>query len=124
MTNYNELVKELRSGCGLPVLQEKMNNAADAIEELQKRLCGSIPKGDAEIIISELSKPRWISVKERLPKDDERVLTIGPKGGMQICRFRDSTPTLGWHFWTAGNARIATVTHWMPLPDPPKEETE
>lgn len=35
MKDYTELVKELRSGCGLPVLQEKMNNAADAIEFLQ-----------------------------------------------------------------------------------------
>lgn len=38
--------------------------AADAIEELSKRVDESISKHDAEIIIEEVSKPRWIPVTE------------------------------------------------------------
>lgn len=61
----------------------------------------------------------WISVKERLPEID--------------------TPILGWHkmgkafiYWFDGTKDFPlrdgfggrdgkSVTHWMPLPDPPKE---
>ena len=39
---------------------------------------------------------QWISVKDRLPEPSEKVLTYGVK----------------------------TVTHWMPLPEPPKEKPE
>lgn len=47
-----------------------------------------------EILIKQ--EPGWISVKDRLPpKDDTKVLTYGNP-----------------------------VTHWMPLPEPPKEEEE
>ena len=38
----------------------------------------------------------WISVKDRLPEPSEKVLTYGVK----------------------------TVTHWMPLPEPPESEND
>lgn len=60
----------------------------------------------------------WISVKDRLPNQSERVL-IAHKQGV----------TLAWHnggYWTKGAATkhriIKTVTHWMPLPEPPEVE--
>lgn len=45
-----------------------------------------------KIVVNEEGQP-WISVKDRLPEPSEKVLTYGVK----------------------------TVTHWMPLPEPPKE---
>lgn len=60
----------------------------------------------------------WISVKDKMPEDLGTVL-IAHKGGV----------SLGWFdglYWTRGAATkhkpIKTVTHWMPLPEPPKEE--
>ena len=101
--------------------------AADAIEELSKRLDESIPKGDAEIIIEELSKPRWIPVTERLPepnavdkygfakgylvKTDRHVM-------MHTARYTGEW----WVLWGKATVITDTVTHWMPLPEPPKEE--
>lgn len=79
---YDELVRCLRGhsqkmGCadncickdadkrGFGTCSEELAKlAADAIEELSKRVDESIPKGDAEIIIEELSNPRWIPVTE------------------------------------------------------------
>jgi hypothetical protein len=54
---------------------------------------------------------RWISVQEQLPPVNTAVLT----------RWRGETFSVDWRFpsgeWTTG----AFVTHWMPLPPPPKE---
>ena len=108
----------------------EFQKVCDVCMTLTKRpMCGDCSVADTvreikRIPAADVREVRWIPVTERLPEDNERVLTLGPKGGIQVCRFRDSTPLLKWHFWTAGNARIATVTHWMPLPHPPKEATE
>ena len=108
---YDELIKRLinrriciqQSGSldDFPLLAE----AADAIEEL--------------------SKPRWISVEERLPEVEEDVLiavTVHTKKG-------DARVVTTDFFNTAGQWNGAScswryeVTHWMPLPQPPEEET-
>ena len=61
ITDYTELVKELlRVGTCAPGYEPLLSKAADAIEELQKRLCESIPKGDYEP-----SNCRWVSVREQ-----------------------------------------------------------
>ena len=61
----------------------------------------------------------WISVKEQLPTSSTTVL-IAHKGGVSF----------GWFngmYWERGastaHRMIKTVTHWMPLPEPPKEVT-
>lgn len=60
----------------------------------------------------------WISVKNRLPKDGEFVLTY--KNGIVDVQMYEKNRN-GWiqgnWFWS-----MATVTHWMPLPEPPKED--
>ena len=60
----------------------------------------------------EQDAPGWISVKNRLPEDSERVLAYFPE-------MRDSESDIqlskGW-------AVNKFVSHWMPLPEPPKEE--
>lgn len=65
----------------------------------------------------------WISVKERLPEQNQRVLVCGVRGGVQICRYwenRDYGGGLQFMFFTNKQKSI-TVTHWMPLPEPPEE---
>lgn len=104
--NYDELVKELRSGCGLPILQDKMNRAADAIEELQM--------------------PRWISVKERLP--DGEVLALNNLQGSYgyqeylIGYVGEDYQSDSGYLCENDDAILTNVTHWMPLPKPPKED--
>ena len=70
----------------------------------------------------EAGKPKWISVEERLPELHTKVLCCGKKGG----RFIAELDTWGKEehlCWDKKNGRgCPTVTHWMPLPEPPKGE--
>ena len=72
----------------------------------------------------------WISVKDRLPDEDElRVLVVANgrindvilQGAYELAEY------LGNGVWILDNTLIAEtqdfeVTHWMPLPEPPKGE--
>ena len=64
-----------------------------------------------------LERTRWIPVSERLPEDGETVLTY-KNGQFDVLKYemrRNGWICGGW-FWSR-----ATVTHWMPLPEPPEE---
>lgn len=55
----------------------------------------------------------WISVKDRLPDNNERVLVhvVGKPFNIDADRFVNSR----WVKWNG------CVAHWMPLPEPPIE---
>ena len=86
------------------------------VAEAANRLERSIPVQQA-----------WISVEDRLPEKYEEVLVFALYG-------RSWRPMIGWlgdffedkewHVLTSqGEFCPSDVTHWMPLPEPPKEET-
>lgn len=58
----------------------------------------------------------WIPVEERLPKEDVPVLCVD-SNGIQMVAWS------GWGEW-CGPEIEAEITHWMPLPEPPKEEVQ
>lgn len=63
---------------------------------------------------------KWISVKEKFPKQDEVVFVATQVGGTSQCFFDINGK------WRYGiNSRIIPeeliITHWMPLPEPPKK---
>ena len=62
-------------------------------------------------------KPAWVSVRDRLPEDYQRVLCLFESGTMEVS-FRASVKG----FCYEGFKQTGKVTHWMPLPEPPKEE--
>lgn len=81
----------------------------------------------------------WISVEDRMPEIDEDVLIlyeskVSPcKTGYAITCLKDSfyfgstpipyqTPQWSepWQYFRENNV----ITHWMPLPEPPKEESD
>ena len=51
----------------------------------------------------------WISVKDRLPEHGQLVLVCGDYWNIEK-----------YPHWS-GTFDCPGVTHWMPLPDPPKE---
>ncbi len=62
----------------------------------------------------------WISVDERLPEIGMYLIATG--------RYLEEVP-VGWYdgscwSWGFDDAEIDDVTHWMPLPEPPKERDE
>lgn len=64
----------------------------------------------------------WISVKDRLPGVGQRVLTFDGHIVNIMCVSYDSTK--GWGTWDEDDHvgfPLDLVTHWRPLPDPPKE---
>lgn len=62
---------------------------------------------------------RWIPVTERLPKNLTTVLVVFKRHD-EIRRM--GFGTLQQHgVWYVSNEGMPPVTHWMPLPEPPKE---
>ena len=73
----------------------------------------------------------WISVKERLPDSSSLWVLFYAKdsgmfGGVKYGWMRpDSYGVAFWHPPLGVPVyRADQVTHWMPLPDPPKEELQ
>ena len=60
----------------------------------------------------------WISVKDRLPEEDKRVIVCCQnKKGLQNINMAYQVKGF-WH----GNGSMAGVTHWQPLPELPEVE--
>lgn len=103
--------------------------AADAIEELQKRL------DNAEIENIKLKeefakyrgKNRWIPVTERLPPISEEVIVCTYTDMIRIWSLERYHPTVADVIWEREDGYYedaSEVTHWMPLPHPPESEGE
>jgi len=90
---YDELVKRLREPCQYENCV-LCQQAADAIEEL--------------------SKPKWIPVEERLPQETQRCIVVSKCGEMAFAIYKGN----GFQY----PHYMGKATHWMPLPQPPKEE--
>ena len=59
---------------------------------------------------------RWISVDEALPIYDGLVLAVDKNNTIRLGIYTD----LGWTS-QFGNPMVAHITHWQPLPEPPKD---
>ena len=57
----------------------------------------------------------WISVNDRLPEEDVPVLVWGSQGFAFVDQRENGK-------WQIGTPHHANITHWMLLPEPPKEE--
>ena len=91
---------------------------------------------DAVRCIKETSAqvPRWISVEEKMPPEDTEVLVYATEkikgfGSVTaICEYREMTSIFcnktGRYDWSSPWEYFHVdykITHWMPLPEPPKE---
>lgn len=62
----------------------------------------------------------WISVEDRMPEIFRPVIVCREKGKGKYVVEQGCKDVGDW--WKVYGTRIKTVTHWMPLPEPPKEE--
>lgn len=67
-----------------------------------------------------LKSARWISVSERLPKEDEVVLVFGGRSIYTAYYGENRWGGIGWHKLNS-KYHNCNPTHWMPLPKPPEE---
>ena len=123
---YEDLVKRLRAqAVYLPEkfsknaeLLDVLMKAADAIEELSRDLDSM---NDANVALFG-ALPKWIPVTERLPDDRQSVLVHRDDGGIFIFEYFTTSPTD--ECWIDDHLNVYSaysVTHWMPLPEPPEE---
>lgn len=94
--------------------------------DFTRELCKSCA---ADIAVEALAKKdAWISVQDRLPEEGYVVLAIASgcphaniilKEAYQIAEWCHEG---GWILQEFPEWEDAEVTHWMPLPEPPKEE--
>ena len=85
-------------------------------------------KLDALALIQQLEAqvPKWISVEERLPETQVTVVLALKRdgGGSRIAIGSRAHWTPFRYYIDGGTCAVdaGRVTHWMPLPEPPKEE--
>lgn len=90
----------------------------DFMDEFQKKAEISLqkslePSGKVCKFVGGRSEQKWIPVTERLPDWRDGKVLVSTKYGFSICERTVNGRWKGQHAnW---------ITHWMPLPEPPKE---
>lgn len=72
------------------------------------------------------TEPKWISVKDRLPPwQGKKVLVVNGHGDVRIYALwkREYGNKWTWLDERGKFNHVNDITHWMPLPEPPKEES-
>ena len=66
---------------------------------------------------------KWISVKDRLPFNGDRVMLYSERWGYKFGWYQNKVANSHyWNFFAGSGQNIsADFTHWQPLPEPPKE---
>ena len=101
-----------------------INHPEYLIKDDALHVIDSIPAADV-VEQEQESKPLngWISVKDRLPDYFTSVLVWCPGNKCIYAAYRNARQE--WYTFDdtiAGHVVVNMVTHWMPLPNPPKGE--
>ena len=88
------------------------------------------------LITNGVTVQEWISVDDRLPSDEQDVLVMAHGWGGRLVYVGShkrveaqkswltgiTNKSSEWLLWGWSNLKEPMVTHWMPLPEPPKGE--
>lgn len=100
--------------------RKEIDDASDLLESQRNEI---VMLEGAQHVMSEImeeQQTKWISVYDRLPEEGKVVLAFGTRSSTtgMFQGTQKNRPEL-WHW--KGNS-IKHVSHWMPLPEPPKEK--
>ena len=107
----------IEKGCGLCPQMKYVR----CTERLADEAITMIERLTAENAALREKVPQWVSVEERLPIDRlKKYLVAFRDAGGPIVDMARYFPSDGW---TCDNWDVPQnlITHWMPLPEPPKE---
>ena len=113
----------------------------EKLVELLDTNCGYVDEVEAEVLADYLiangvTVQEWISVDDRLPDDEQEVLVIAHGWGGRLVYVGShkrveaqkswltgiTNKSSEWSLWGWSYLKEPMVTHWMPLPQPPKGE--
>ena len=97
------------------------NTREKLIELLAESEYMSFEKKADHLISNGVTIQEWIPVSERLPEKDDKVLAVVKEDGYNRIAFVFYEDRRWWDCFYDGFHNI-NVTHWMPLPEPPKGE--
>ena len=116
---YETLVEALRLCAKYNNAMDALMNAeqaADAIEELSRE----VDIDNAAMTAMYAAMPRWIPVAERLPEKRKWVLCRCEANITEVLRYENNE----WYHDPRHVYYFDFVTHWMPLPERPEEESK
>lgn len=99
----------------------------DELDQMLRDIC----KGPRELVIyDDIENSGWISFEERCPEGDMDVLAavqVGDRVRVTICKYIadfEAFAPARYEPWIIDSDSVDgyEVTHWMPLPEPPKME--
>ena len=110
--------------------RKEIEDASDLLESQRNEI---VMLEGAQHVMSEIMgelQTKWISVKDKLPEDNQMVIGYTPVDGYMFVGYLTHSKwgdilEEKWHIITAmrSDRRITKrVTHWMPLPELPKEK--
>lgn len=80
---------------------------------------------EIQVQMKKQTESKWISVKDRLPEHGQKVLLYNKNEFNGKLEIRFGSKHIGHNEWYSSDAyedEIFTITHWMPLPEPPANE--
>ena len=94
------------------------NGFCDA--SLERDALAYIQQLEQRLVEANETSPRWISVKKRLPEDGQKIIAaFRNSGGWIVDQARYGNGEFDFASWAY--VWDDNITHWMPLPEPPKE---
>ena len=91
-------------------------------EDLETLPCCDTYEGQAEYLIANgVTVQEWISVKDKLPEPWKQVLIYSRYNFCEVALYI-GIPGKWRVTWNHDMLDTDSVTHWMPLPQPPKGE--
>ena len=113
-------------GAGRELWSEKPREVQDADIAAFNRDIETLRKA----VLSKTETPTsgWISVKDRLPENPDELVLVIANGMYENVALKDAycmanyCPDEGWVLEMWPDFEAVQISHWMPLPEAPKEE--